>query len=187
MSSDHAPGPLRLVQDFANTLDEDIDSITDSIADTEALQRWLVDNRLMDAGEPVDAQDHARAIAVRERLRDLLAGRHGDTVAPGAVDQLNGLVAAIPLRVRFGAGGEIAVEPALGGIDGALGHILAAAVASVANGTWARLKICRSDTCRWAFYDASKNRSGAWCSMRVCGNRAKVRAYQERRRQRGTG
>ncbi|MGH2778535.1 MAG: CGNR zinc finger domain-containing protein, partial [Actinomycetota bacterium] len=31
-----------------------------------------------------------------------------------------------------------------------------------------------------AFYDHSKNRSGKWCTMRVCGNRAKTRAYRER-------
>jgi len=53
---------------------------------------------------------------------------------------------------------------------------------AIADGSWARLKVCRSDSCRWAFYDASKNRSGAWCTMAVCGNRNKVRAYQRRRR-----
>ena len=25
--------------------------------------------------------------------------------------------------------------------------------------------------CHWVFYDGSRNRSGAWCSMRICGNR----------------
>jgi predicted RNA-binding Zn ribbon-like protein len=37
----------------------------------------------------------------------------------------------------------------------------------------------------WAFYDRSKNRSGHWCSMRVCGNRAKARQFRERRRAEG--
>jgi predicted RNA-binding Zn ribbon-like protein len=32
------------------------------------------------------------------------------------------------------------------------------------------------------FYDRSKNRSGRWCVMAECGNRAKVRAYRERER-----
>ena len=48
----------------------------------------------------------------------------------------------------------------------------------MADGTWRRLKACREDTCQWAFYDRSKNRSGTWCSMAVCGNRAKARAYR---------
>jgi predicted RNA-binding Zn ribbon-like protein len=186
MSSNHAPGRLRLVQEFVNTLDEDVDSGADSIAEPEALQRWLVDSLLIDPRERVDERDHARVIALRTRLRDLLAAHDGAPVLPGAVDQLNGLVAALPLCVTFGAEGEISVGPGVAGVDGALGHILAAVVASVAEGTWGRLKICRADTCRWAFYDASKNRSGVWCSMKVCGNRAKVRAYQQRRRERGS-
>lgn len=50
----------------------------------------------------------------------------------------------------------------------------------VLNDTWPRLKACREDTCRWAFYDHSKNRSGHWCSMEVCGARHKARQYRAR-------
>jgi predicted RNA-binding Zn ribbon-like protein len=50
----------------------------------------------------------------------------------------------------------------------------------MAAGTWDRLKACRQETCRWAFYDNTKNRSGVWCTMEVCGNRAKARSYRER-------
>ena len=49
-----------------------------------------------------------------------------------------------------------------------------------ADGTWHRLKACADDGCRWAFYDHSKNRRGRWCSMAVCGNQHKARAYRER-------
>ena len=48
-------------------------------------------------------------------------------------------------------------------------------------GTWPRLKVCANDTCRWAFYDASRNRTGAWCSMAECGNRAKAQRFRSRR------
>ena len=58
---------------------------------------------------------------------------------------------------------------------------MAIAYESMVAGTWSRLKVCPADDCQWAFYDHSKNRSGTWCSMQVCGNRAKVRAYRERR------
>jgi predicted RNA-binding Zn ribbon-like protein len=50
----------------------------------------------------------------------------------------------------------------------------------MSDGTWARVKACRAEDCRWAFYDFSRNRSGTWCDMAVCGNRAKVRAYRAR-------
>jgi predicted RNA-binding Zn ribbon-like protein len=50
------------------------------------------------------------------------------------------------------------------------------------DGTWDRMKACRADDCEWAFYDSSRNRSGTWCSMEVCGNRAKARAFRARHR-----
>jgi predicted RNA-binding Zn ribbon-like protein len=75
-------------------------------------------------------------------------------------------------------------EPTAGGVDGALGHVVAAIHAAVAEGTWDRLKACERDVCRWAFYDHSKNRSGHWCSMAVCGQREKNRRAYRRRRAR---
>ena len=48
---------------------------------------------------------------------------------------------------------------------------------------WSRLKACADPTCRWIFYDASRNRQGAWCSMATCGNRSKNRDLRARRRE----
>ena len=59
--------------------------------------------------------------------------------------------------------------------------ISTAIVEATLMGTWERLKICSSDTCRWAFYDRSKNGCSCWCSMRGCGTREKARAYRARR------
>ena len=50
----------------------------------------------------------------------------------------------------------------------------------VNDGSWDRLRGCANPTCRSVFWDRSKNRSGRWCSLSVCGNQAKVRAYRER-------
>ncbi len=47
-------------------------------------------------------------------------------------------------------------------------------------GVWTRLKACSSDTCRWAYYDASRNRASRWCHMQVCGNRAKGQTFRAR-------
>ncbi|HSO54001.1 MAG TPA: CGNR zinc finger domain-containing protein [Actinomycetes bacterium] len=48
------------------------------------------------------------------------------------------------------------------------------------DGTWSRLKPCRNHGCRWLVYDHSTNRSGTWCTMSLCGNRGKARAYRRR-------
>jgi predicted RNA-binding Zn ribbon-like protein len=69
-----------------------------------------------------------------------------------------------------------------GGLEGALGAIVAVVHEAIADGTWTRLKACERSSCRWAFYDRSRNGSSHWCSMAVCGSREKNRrAYQRHR------
>jgi predicted RNA-binding Zn ribbon-like protein len=104
--------------------------------------------------------------------------------APDAVHrppELDGVLARLPLRVAF-EGEQPVLVPVRDGVEGALARIAAAMMTCLAGGTWTRLKVCQEDTCRWAFLDTSKNRSRTWCSMRVCGNRTKTRAYRARRR-----
>jgi predicted RNA-binding Zn ribbon-like protein len=50
------------------------------------------------------------------------------------------------------------------------------------SGDHARVKECASETCEWVFLDRSRNRSRRWCDMTDCGNRAKARRFQERKR-----
>ncbi|WP_199844976.1 CGNR zinc finger domain-containing protein, partial [Streptomyces scabiei] len=45
-------------------------------------------------------------------------------------------------------------------------------------GTWQRLKACEAPDCHWAYYDRSPAGRGRWCSMQVCGARAKMRRYR---------
>jgi predicted RNA-binding Zn ribbon-like protein len=45
-----------------------------------------------------------------------------------------------------------------------------------------RVKLCENPECRWAFYDASKNRRRRWCDPAECGNVFKVREFRARRR-----
>jgi predicted RNA-binding Zn ribbon-like protein len=82
--------------------------------------------------------------------------------------------------VRFDASGEAGLTPRARGFAGALAALLVPVASASADGTWARVKACRADDCQWAFYDRSRNRSGAWCEMSVCGNREKVRSYRSR-------
>jgi hypothetical protein len=78
--------------------------------------------------------------------------------------------------------GGTAIRPEALGVRGAVGRILAIAFLAELDGSWSRFKGCSSPTCRAVFWDRSKNRSGRWCTMKDCGNRAKVRAYRERER-----
>ena len=77
------------------------------------------------------------------------------------------------------------LRPAEPGVDGFLGGILATLARAMADGSWSRVKSCRNDTCRWLFYDHSRNRSGTWCTMAICGSRMKSRAYRSRQKAAG--
>ena len=48
--------------------------------------------------------------------------------------------------------------------------------------TWKRLKLCHNPPCASAFYDRSKNNSGVWHDVKMCGNAVNLRASRARRR-----
>jgi predicted RNA-binding Zn ribbon-like protein len=180
--SQEAPGRLELVRTFINTVDlEDLEK--DELRTSAQLGAWLRERELLDAPDVSDAE-HGRAIALREALRELLLGNHGEhEAAPEAIATVDAAARRAKVGLRFAPDGAARVEPAAAGVDGALGTLLTIVAASQADGSWARLKACPWDTCKWAFYDHSRNRSGVWCNMAVCGNRAKAQAFRERKRQ----
>jgi predicted RNA-binding Zn ribbon-like protein len=47
-----------------------------------------------------------------------------------------------------------------------------------------RLKQCAGQHCGWLFLDETRSRTRRWCDMRVCGSRAKIRRFRQRRRRR---
>jgi predicted RNA-binding Zn ribbon-like protein len=178
MSSGAAPGTLELVRSFVNTLD--VEDGTDELADPASLASWLNAHGLM-RGRAATTAELERARRVREALRSLLLANNGLSERKEAEAVLDRAARRARLGVRFRASGGRLESPA-GGVDGALGRLLGVVAAAMLDDSWSRLKACRADDCRWAFYDHARNRSRTWCSMAVCGNRAKARAYRSRRR-----
>ena len=167
----------QLIVDFVNTAE--LDEGREDLATPSALLAWL-EERGLEPGERATKAELAEALRVREALRDLMAAHNDvDVDAAAAARLLDDAARSAGLSVRFAADGA-RLAPSVAGVRGALGRILAEVSAAMAEGTWERFKACRADDCRWAFFDAAKNRSRAWCSMRSCGNRAKVHAYRER-------
>jgi predicted RNA-binding Zn ribbon-like protein len=176
-----APGPLALVQAFVNTYD--VEPHREELTSPQALRAWLVDHDLLHDGEPLSEADLRRALEAREALRALLEANNAAAVDATSVTALNRIADGAHLRVQFEHDGRAQLAPVASGVDTALGRLLAIVYTAMVEGTWVRLKVCRNETCRWAFYDYSKNRSGAWCTMAVCGSRIKARTYRQRRRQ----
>ncbi|WP_432135438.1 MULTISPECIES: CGNR zinc finger domain-containing protein [unclassified Streptomyces] len=159
-----APGGLALVEALVNTLD--IESGADALDTADGRARFgLTDG--------ADAVNEARDL--RESLRATLLA-HAGHPPHRAVTPLGDLLARAPLYVAVD---EHDGSASLRADEGPLLSRVAVAVArALVDGTWARLKACEAPTCHWAYYDRSPAGRGRWCSMQVCGARAKMRRYR---------
>ncbi|HZR93287.1 MAG TPA: CGNR zinc finger domain-containing protein [Gaiellaceae bacterium] len=169
-------GNLELIRDFLNTAD--LEQGTDELGGAGGLRDWLLANGLAKPRHRASDEDAAEARAVREALRELAREHTGATADRDIASRTLDIAARnAGLQVRF-RDGAIGFVPST---SGGLGTLLAAVGESMADGSWRRLKACRSDTCRWAFIDEARNQSRQWCDMRVCGNRAKARTFRGKR------
>lgn len=173
------PHGLGLVVDFVNT--RDIEQETEELESPQALSRWLTAHGIADSPR-ASQSDLAAALELREALRAVLLSHNGGPEAPDALSAIQRAAERGRLEVRFRPDGSVGTEPRAAGVAGGLARLLVPITAGAADGTWERAKACRADDCLWAFYDHSRNRSGRWCNMAVCGNRTKVRAYRSKHR-----
>jgi predicted RNA-binding Zn ribbon-like protein len=171
-----APEPLRVVQELVNSVD--LEHGVEWLGTPAELRAWLRERELDGAREPTRA-DVRRVHALRETLRELLIANNEQRTAPEAAAALEEAARRARLTLELDRHGDLVLTPQAEGVDGALGRILRVVYEAMAEGTWHRLKACRQ--CAWAYYDYSKNRSATWCSMALCGNRTKTRAYRRRR------
>lgn len=173
-----ATGVLGLVQAYVNTVD--LQDGREELSDPKALTAWLVSRGLMEQGQPAEAADLKHAIAVREAIRGVIGANSGAKVYPVDVATLNEAAIASRMRIRFGSDGKGRLEPEVGGVVGAIGRLVGAVFAAMTDKDWTRLKLCGSQTCRWVFYDQSRNHSSRWCTMAECGNREKAKRFRQR-------
>jgi predicted RNA-binding Zn ribbon-like protein len=169
----------QLIVDFVNTAE--LDPQRESLGTPADLVRWVREHDLGPCARASEAElDEARH--VREALREVLLAHNEVAVDLDAANRvLDAAARRAGLTLRFSEC-VAHLEPSGKGVQAALGRILIAVSDLMADGTWDRLKACRADDCRWAFYDSARNQSRAWCSMQSCGNRAKVHAFRSRRR-----
>jgi hypothetical protein len=144
-----------LVVEFLNTVN--VEEGTDLLEDPGQWRAWA-------AAHALAANPAPEARSARDALRAAI----GDPRLQGD------LRVDVGTRISLTADGPALVA------DDAVGAVFAACARLVVRGDWIRLKICPADSCLWAFYDESRNRSRTWCSMRVCGNREKARGWRAR-------
>ncbi|CAL9543101.1 CGNR zinc finger domain-containing protein [Streptomyces sp. Tu 3180] len=160
-----APAGLALVESLVNTLDVGTD--TDSLGTPEGRARF-----------GVTEDELPRARELRESLRAALLA-HAGHPPHRSVTPLGELLAGAPLVVTVDAAdGRAALAPAPEGSWPLLTRVAGAVAEALVAGTWTRLKACEATDCLWAYYDRSPAGRGRWCSMQVCGARAKMRRYR---------
>jgi predicted RNA-binding Zn ribbon-like protein len=172
-----APEPLLAIQGLANTFDLEKDE--EYLSDPPALRSWLLTTGLAAESVEVSEDDRERLLEFRTLIRALIDANGEAGLDRRANAQLAELAATHPVPVTVGEDGRVGLDltPA-GSVEALIAQLLGVVSQAQVDDTWRRLKICPADTCRWAFFDASKNRRGHWCSMEVCGNREKNRTYR---------
>ena len=174
-----APGGAAFVQDFLNT--KAIASYPDLLADTELAQKWATSaaqswarSRDSDAHPPaLSNADIGKLRTLRATIANLIAGDTATGDDSGAGSASFGLSNT----------GEVRLEPTGKGWRWLASALWGEILLSQQTGTWRRLKQCHNPDCRSTFYDRSKNNSGVWHNVKVCGNAANLRASRARRKE----
>ncbi|MGI8450221.1 MAG: CGNR zinc finger domain-containing protein [Streptosporangiaceae bacterium] len=174
-----APGQVVLVQDYVNTVDLEMNR--DAFTRLSGLIAFCKAAAI--PASRISGRDLDRAIQLREALRDVCETHAGHPAPAASLRLLDAALRDAPIILRLDASGQAGLVPATGlpGMEALTAHLAIAINAGTADGSWPRLKACSADTCRWVYYDGSPSGRSRWCTMSICGSRAKVRAYRERR------
>ena len=153
--------PADLIVRFMNTLD--VEAASDALDTVDGWHSWLSDRGLDGCFGHESPRDLEQARELRDDLRAMASGERCAQVRQ------------VGIQVSLTVDGQVELSAPT-----PVGFIAAAAAKVAIEQRLDRIKICPADDCRWAFYDTSRNHSRQWCSMQVCGNRAKARAHRER-------
>ena len=175
-----APGGLALVQDLLNTVGAGRPRERDLLADLVLADEWAT--AAMDAwsaGSGITVEPRGLAEDDVARLRDLRADLRSCMGASTASSRevLRTLTASVALH----RDGRVVLAPRGEGWRPLATAVLLEIAAAQQVDSWRRLKLCRNTRCAVAFFDRSKNCSGVWHDVRVCGNAVNLRASRARR------
>ena len=192
-----------LALDFLNSVATPIDTPVDWIEDGEGLLRWLEQAKLVPRetleslraqalpGELDNVADQARNL--REWFRTFVRERKGKPLKPDALAELEPLNRLLERDEGFSRvvarqtdEGEVfefqpmrnwrSPEALLLPVGEALGRF-------VCTEDFSNVKACEGPVCTLLFADHTRGRRRRWCSMAMCGNRAKQAAHRDRIRQ----
>jgi predicted RNA-binding Zn ribbon-like protein len=188
--------------DFLNTLATPVDTPVDWIEDGEGLLAWLEQARLVPSEdlETLKARANpgefdavaAQARDLREWFRNYLRERSGRRLTVDDLHELEPLNRLLDRDEQFAqivAGSTDEVSPLAVKVrrrwrtpDSLLLPIGEQLANFVCGGDFEYTKACEGSTCTLLFVDRIRGRPRRWCSMAICGNRAKQAALRDRRK-----
>jgi predicted RNA-binding Zn ribbon-like protein len=194
--------------DFLNTLATPIDEQVEWIATGEGLISWLQSVELVPAGVIADLRKTAvpgeldtiaaQARKLREWFRGFVTAHKGKPLKPKALRDLEPLNRILVRDEEFGqvvpretnrrnAEGEGAISGLMWSArrrwrspDTLLFPIAKTMAELVCEDNFSHVKACEGTNCTLMFIDRTRGHARRWCSMSVCGNRAKQAAHRER-------
>ena len=194
--------------DFLNSVATPVDIAVDWIDDGEGLVEWLEQAHLVPTevlrtirsrARPGELDKvAARARQLREWFRGFVQRHKGHRLALRDLDELEPLNRLLERDTRFSrivlrpdtrtASLELQERRAWDSPDALLLPIGVALARLVVTEDFSHVKACESPACTLLFADHTRGRARRWCSMAICGNRAKQAAHRQRlkARQQGT-
>jgi len=182
--------------DFINTQMIVRGNPTDLLGGCEDLVAWLVQAHMVDKvqaavvmtqwGHEDQEQLFEQGITFRRTLRDMAARIVARKSIPdSAIVSINKILSrcpGYPQLVRKKGGYTRQFQSQAAQKDGLLAPLAEAASDLLCSGKWSLVKKCGNPACILYFYDTTKNHTRNWCSMQLCGNRKKVAAHYQRKR-----
>jgi predicted RNA-binding Zn ribbon-like protein len=190
--------------DFLNSLATPVDTPIDWLDSGDGLLKWLAQAELVPAdaldelkaraapGELDEVADQARAL--REWFRGFVRKHMGRPLTPEALRELAPLNRLLERdeafsrisRRRDGDGDrlELRMMRRWRSPESLLAPIGEALARFVCEEDFAAVKACEGHSCTLMFADRTRRRARRWCSMAICGNRAKQAAHRNRLRNR---
>lgn len=191
--------------DFINSIATPVDTPVDWIADGDGLLRWLAQAKLVPsdvldelgaratAGELDDVAGQARDL--REWFRGFVRKHMGRPLTPRALKELeplNRLLESdqafsriVPHRHDEHDGFALERIRRWRSATSLLLPIGEAMARVVCEESFTDIKACEGPACTLMFADHTRARARRWCSMAICGNRAKQAAHRSRIKDRG--
>jgi len=170
--------------DFVNTVVAIRGRLVDLLQDRSNLIDWLNATNLCVDISKVDSSLLDSALELRATLRNILTAKI-DSVSVQEKDLAivnQYLSNHSTQKTLFFESGEYVLQPAQKTLTSSmlLGVLAYEAASLIASTQSQQIKRCKNNECQLIFLDTSRSRKRQWCSMDVCGNRAKVATHYKK-------